>query len=76
MTSVETWLDPNERQQLVECESVIEAGLASFVEVGVALAEVRDEHLALLPDALTAASQAASEVLALVGPATQIRRVK
>lgn len=45
MTSVETWLDPNERQQLVECESVIEAGLASFVEVGVALAEVRDSKL-------------------------------
>lgn len=38
--------------------------------------EPEPEHLALLPDALTAASQAASEVLALISPATQIRRVK
>ena len=38
-------LTVDERDHLAECETIIEAGLASFVEVGEALAQVRDSRL-------------------------------
>lgn len=44
MTALER-LDVDEREHLAECEIIIEAGLASFVEVGEALAQVRDSRL-------------------------------
>lgn len=36
---------PDVRPALVECETVIERGLATFVEVGAALLRIRDDHL-------------------------------
>jgi hypothetical protein len=40
-----TQLNRTENQALAECESVIERGLATFVEVGQALLRIRDERL-------------------------------
>ena len=42
---MELSLTSNERTQLEECEAVIERGLNTFVDVGNALAEVRDDKL-------------------------------
>lgn len=38
---------PSTRERLRECEAVIERGMASFIEVGNALAEIRDSRLYL-----------------------------
>lgn len=38
-------LSPAERSRLVDCERVIKRGLTTFVEVGEALAEIRDSRL-------------------------------
>lgn len=38
-------LDTTEAEHLADCETIIAAGLASFVEVGEALADVRDRRL-------------------------------
>jgi hypothetical protein len=35
----------NAREELAQCEQVIQAGLQSFVDVGRALLTIRDNHL-------------------------------
>lgn len=45
MTGVENTLASHERARLLELEDVVESGLQTFIQVGTALAEVRDSRL-------------------------------
>ena len=45
LTDVRHELPTTDRERLVELEAVVDRGLRTFVEVGLALATIRDEHL-------------------------------